>query len=1153
MQTIPHFAYLNAYGGIALNLPAWLEAIASELNSWRALGPGQRHQTAAARVTVLQHALTRIQDGESRNLPPEVYATLQQELAMAWYEHPLANPAWSLEDALVLCEEALQVYTRDRYPRQYAILQQTLGTAYRDRVKGKRGENIERSLACYRAALAIFTYKDFPSEYARIQQKSAMSYVLRVAGERWENLEQALACCHEALRVHTPECFPYEHALVLYALGNVYWARIKGEVNENREQAITSCQQASQILTLEHFPYDYALCQNTLAIAYSERLAGEKRENIERAIACYDQALRVWTLEAFPYLYARVQNNLGIAYIRRITDDPDDNRERAIACYQRMLYVSTCEDFPYYFALAQSNLSVAYLRRVKGTRREDIELAIAHAYQAQRVWTLDAFPYQYAKVQNNLGELYLGREEGNRSENLELALTFYQSALSLFTHHTFPYECAIAQENIGNAFMKRMAGEREQNVAQALAAFHEALSVFTMNVFPREHRSVQLKCGEAQICRRDWNAAHKAYTAVREVEYLLVALGSGVTGQDAILQEGQAAGANDGFALIRLGRLEEATVVIESGRARGLAAALQLDEADPDQIGDSARRTRYIAARQSFIAAQAALHAPLSATLDEDQRRHMFLESTATYREARTAFDTLVEEIRAARDSADFLHAPPQSLTILKAAEQCGPGHTLVYLAATPWGGFALATCPAHPDLPTRSRFVALDLPALTDVFVNELIETRLDGKVTGGFDCAQQGRGFDLLLDWPGQTLQEKAATLQHACSVKAHLCTLATAAQSILTPPTLADLSIQPVEILNEAQRALIAHLFNREVLRLELARCLPRLRDGVLRPLAAWLCEEGVTSLTLVPCGLLAAFPLAAALIADDSPLPESFSASVAPNARSLLRGQHNSRERSGIYTLGNPYPTQQQLRWGEAEALTLAKLGNQVGLPSSVQVQWEATRAWLLEALSSGCVVDASCHGAFEARDFLRSRLLLAKKEALTLADLLSHQVNLRGLRLIILSACQTALLDLQGARDEVRSLAAGMLQAGAAAALAALWAVDDKATYLLMVRFAQEWFGHMTVEPPAVALARAQRWLRCVTNRELQQWEAAVSVHASSEADSEESAIECVRSAGLRFDAAHAQELVHIKAELQEPDACPYADPSYWIGFQVTGW
>src|SRR5260370_35712168 len=112
-------------------------------------------------------------------------------------------------------------------------------------------------------------------------------------------------------------------------------------------------------------------------------------------------------------------------------------------------------------------------------------------------------------------------------------------------------------------------------------------------------------------------------------------------------------------------------------------------------------------------------------------------------------------------------------------------------------------------------------------------------------------------------------------------------------------------------------------------------------------------------------------------------------------------------------------------------------------------------------------------------------MLAHEEELTLADMLSDHADLRRLRLLILSACQTAMLDLQGARDEVRSLAAGMLQAGAAAILASLWAVDDRATYLLMLRLPLQWFPQMTDEPPPRALGHAQHWLRTVPHRDLQ--------------------------------------------------------------------
>ncbi len=136
-------------------------------------------------------------------------------------------------------------------------------------------------------------------------------------------------------------------------------------------------------------------------------------------------------------------------------------------------------------------------------------------------------------------------------------------------------------------------------------------------------------------------------------------------------------------------------------------------------------------------------------------------------------------------------------------------------------------------------------------------------------------------------------------------------------------------------------------------------------------------------------------------------------------------------------------------------------------------------------------------------------------------------------------------------------------------LASLWPVDDKATYLLMVRFAQEWFPHMTQESPAAALARAQHWLRTVTNRALHTWEAALlptSIQGEQSADlqmqedaalaqeaTSPSPMAAVRGRGNRFDALQAQELVQMRAEEQEPDARPYAAPYYWAGFQITGW
>lgn len=1167
-------AYVNRFGGWALDVPAWLAPLEQERALWQ--HSRRPDQAEADRRRVLLHqALARSQDDPT--MAAEIQATLQYELAHVLWKSPCLERRQVMEEALSACHAACRVFTDTGSPHQSAQLQLLRGHLYRDRMAGEPRENIEEALSCYHRALQAFSLEASPFDRAVTCRHLGVAFWKRMAGQKRANLEQALAYVQESLLTLMLDAFPYDYGQSQHQLGVVYWSRISGDRRENLERAIICYNQALQVMTLERFPAEYAEIQNDLSLAYRHRIAGEKRENLERAIACQHDALRVVTFETFPDAYAQSYNNLGLIYWQRIAEDRAENLERAIACYQQALRVYDRILFPYDYARTQNNLGLVYRIRLRGERRENLEHALACFRETLRVCTRESYPYEYALTQNSLGNAYRERGAGNRRENLEQAIACYQEALGIRTLEAFPYDHAQTQNNLGNTYRERFQGERNENLKQAIACYRQALRVYTLHAYPHEHRRTNLACAETQAQLGDWLAAHESYTAGREAEDLLVALGAGAVGRDLVLKEGRDAHARDGFVLTRLGKIEEAAVAIERGRARGLAEAIQFNAADPMLIKNTDRRTRYTEARQAFVAAQAALHAPLPSDLDEDGRRRLDLERTAAYRAARTAFDALVAEIREAEDPADFLGDTFAASSILAAAESCGKGHALVYLAATPWGGLALAAFAAHPGWQTAPRFAALDLPALTTDLLSELLETRLGDdadRVTGGFACALQGNAFDRLRAWPGETLRAKAEALHAACREERHTGTLDLAAQELLAIPVLRPLVDQPPGTLGEAGTALLHGTLAHLLVQRELARCLRWLGEVAALPVMAWLREEGASSLTLIPCGQLAAFPLAAIPLADGRTLAETLPVSIVPSARSLWRNTRSTPEsailRQGLYALGNPAPTQQELRWGEAEALTLAKLAEQLGLPAQSRVQWQATRDWLLAALQAGLVVEASCHGRFDLSDFLRSRLLLANQKEVTLADLLSYQVDVRGLRLLILSACQTALLDLKGARDEVRSLAAGMLQAGARAVLAALWPVDDKATYLLMVRFAQEWLPRMAQEAPAEALARAQRWLRTVTNQELQTWQATIAdtcqmpaVTTTSDAQALEPAailpgvqtehLVAVRGGGVRFDTMQAQERIRETAEEGLLENCPYADPYYWAAFQVIGW
>jgi CHAT domain-containing protein len=101
---------------------------------------------------------------------------------------------------------------------------------------------------------------------------------------------------------------------------------------------------------------------------------------------------------------------------------------------------------------------------------------------------------------------------------------------------------------------------------------------------------------------------------------------------------------------------------------------------------------------------------------------------------------------------------------------------------------------------------------------------------------------------------------------------------------------------------------------------------------------------------------------------------------------------------------------------------------------------------------------------------------------TLGEL--FQLRFPYCRLVILSACETGLMDFSPELEEYISLGLGFLYAGAPTVICSLWAVDDVSTAILMVKFYEEMANQPSV---ALALKAAQQWMRTVTKQELTDW------------------------------------------------------------------
>lgn len=171
---------------------------------------------------------------------------------------------------------------------------------------------------------------------------------------------------------------------------------------------------------------------------------------------------------------------------------------------------------------------------------------------------------------------------------------------------------------------------------------------------------------------------------------------------------------------------------------------------------------------------------------------------------------------------------------------------------------------------------------------------------------------------------------------------------------------------------------------------------------------------------------------------------------------------------------------------------------------------------------------SCHGHFDPVNIYRSGLCLAQYEVLSLNDILGYIVK-QGARLVTLSACVTGLFDSE-LSNEFLGLFSGFLQAGVGGVISSLWQVDDLATMLLMERIYHYILIHDNA--PAIALKKAQRWLRDATYNSLDH-------HITELVDQE---------------AMKQHEADEIRQYLERYSSVlkPFAHPFYWAGFCYYG-
>ncbi|BAY23266.1 tetratricopeptide domain protein [Calothrix sp. NIES-2100] len=913
---------------------------------------------------------------------------------------------------------------------------------------------------------------------------SAISYLERNETEITQSIERAIWHCHQALTILPPQEPPtYDWAKIQHTLASAYAERRVEDRAENLERAIYHYLQALQVFSSSEFPNEWAATHLDIGIAYKNRIRENRANSLEQSIRHYEQALEVYTRDTYPTEWARVQNNLANAYIHRIHGERADNLDRAIEYCNQALEVRTRDVFPEKWAMTQHNLATAYAQRLRGELSDNLEKAIFHYEQALQVRTEESFPEFWAMTHLNLGLAYISRLQGERSKNLQQAITHCEQALKIYKRSAFPQEWASVQNNLAIAYLKA------NNVEQAIEHGQQALAVRRKSDFPEQWAETNNNLGEAYKLRLTGSPEMNLRQAIAYYKQALDVYAADTfpdncrttarnLGKLHFEQQAWAEAASAYTKALQAGENLYQSAILLDGKAVELAETNALP-----------RLAAYALARSGDLQA---------AVLTLEQGR--------------------------ARGFSETLDRDRANLTQL---QQLAPSLYTQYTDTT--------NQLRNLETQQRLRITSDDRHSLTpEALRSQALQLR--ETLTKIIDQIRQVPGYEDLLAQP--SFDDIRQALRPGIPLVYLVTSPAGSLALIVTQKGIDDLWLDDLteNSLGEIFLAWFRAYYdqsqtNRPAWLAAIEQGTRQLWQPLMLPLIKHLQQNNFQQATLIPTGLLSFLPLHAAWV-EDSTAPtgkyyalDAIQFTYVPNARSLSTAQEIAQRTvaNSILAIDNPCK--------DLPNSTREVTAAVATFPQHKVLQHEqAALSDVLAALPHYNVLHLSCHGTANLREPLTSGLAMSDG-LLTLRDLLD--LKLDGIRLAILSACETGLAGIELA-DEAISLPTGLLQAGVAGVAASLWSVSDLSTMMLLTRFYDFWRSdNLEIDQ---ALRQAQRWVRDSTNSEKVAYFKA-------------SLPEFVAQVKMPAETA---SFLYKSVLLSNPKARDFAHPFHWAAFHYVG-
>jgi CHAT domain-containing protein/tetratricopeptide (TPR) repeat protein len=1012
---------------------------------------------------------------------------------------------------------------RSSAPTTWARVQHNLGTAELRCQTPERPLRLQRAATAFRSALEVWRPENDPENW--LGATIALSEVLRdtLPGNSAAHLNEAGQVLRKAVGIVGDTVNAELRAKLLSSLGATLRVLASKKDPTGLDEAIDYLRQASALLADGSVVKPSV--ENNLGLALAERaeLSGhgwvEARQHLEYALRATDRASdpllwgRIATnlapilrhspdakgldiprsiellkeaIQAFAaagdwWAWAGCQNNLGNALLELPVADEMAAVDEAASAYEAALTVWTRDALPLEWALTTARLARTHERRASWQGYGALQKAYASYTAALDAIDKNRNPIDWARIANSRAGVLLdvAEYEPAPADKLRAAIADYEAAANVVGHDRSPLNWAQFRHNAGNAHRQlgELVGDPEEFVASA-RAYEEAL-----DARPREVNPVQWAQTTGAFARTLAQAG-RTDEALPCFEAALKVAQEADRPSDV-----QSIARELGSTLAYLGQWNEAAKIFDAalGAAEELYAASVL------------RRSREFVLAQLAPAAMSAAYA--------HARAGDAAQAAATVERARARL--LGEALALNADVEQLLrHNPEQRAAYLAAADE-------LYQADLAAANLMVEAEHLGPDAESARRR-AEDAIRQRRRAARAALE-RASQHLTRNFTAENTGIEPDrpvaylmlsslggLALIWTATNVRAVWAPHLRAAELEALL-----AAGSIRGAGPL-DRQAQPDATWGPQEQVALDAMLD---------MVLPPIGEALCGRLAAALRAMHAQAVALVPCGRLGLLPLHAApyeFAGRPRCLVDEFVVSYAPSLAVLrVATAAAARRARAPVRLAAVVDPRGDLAAGKIElADTLTRLGK----ASITLAGAAAQRSRVLSAIRNASHVHFASHARTMADRPLESHIMLAGYERLSLLDLLTLGANasrngpspLARARLVVASACQTAVSGGAAIPDEVVGLPAGFLQVGVPAFIGTLWPIADLPSALLMTRFYELLFPAANRRGLATdaALREAAIWLRDLDGAGLKEFltrhEALAAVSSAARKRAEES-------------------------------------------------